>query len=142
MPKSFLGVGWAFTTNPNDPASKAGVRLNSDGAILKAEYEESVRQSISIILGTARGERVMRPDFGCGVYDLVFEPNSPATAGRISQEVRESLLLNEPRIDVRDVQVESGDNGAPLLISIDYEVRATNNVFNLVYPFYLERSQS
>jgi phage baseplate assembly protein W len=142
MPKSFLGVGWAFTANPSDPASKAGVRLNSDGAILKAEYEESVRQSISIILGTARGERVMRPDFGCGIYDLVFEPNSPATAGRISQEVRESLLLNEPRIDVRDVQVESRNSGAPLLISIDSEVRATNNVFNLVYPFYLERSQS
>ena len=142
MPKSFLGVGWAFTAIPNDPASKAGVRLNSDGAILKAEYEESVRQSISIILGTARGERVMRPDFGCGVYDLVFEPNSPATAGRISQEVRESLLLNEPRIDVRDVQVESRDNGVVLLISIDYEVRATNNVFNLVYPFYFERNQS
>jgi uncharacterized protein len=56
--------------------------------------------------------------------------------------VRESLLLNEPRIDVRDVQVESRDNGMILLISIDYEVRATNNVFNLVYPFYLERSQS
>jgi phage baseplate assembly protein W len=142
MPKSFLGVGWAFTANPNDPASKAGVRLNGDGAILKAEYEESVRQSISIILGTARGERVMRPDFGCGIYDLVFEPNSPATAGRISQEVRESLLLNEPRIDVRDVQVESLNDGAPLLISIDYEVRATNNVFNLVYPFYFERSQN
>jgi phage baseplate assembly protein W len=84
----------------------------------------------------------MRPDFGCGVYDLVFEPNSPATAGRISQEVRESLLLNEPRIDVRDVQVESRDNGVILLISIDYEVRATNNVFNLVYPFYFERNQS
>src|SRR5262245_35103454 len=127
MPKSFLGVGWAFTANPNDLASKAGVRLNSDGAILKAEYEESVRQSISIILGTARGERVRRPDFGCGIYDLVFEPNSPATAGRISQEVRESLLLNEPRIDVRDVQVESLNNGVILLISIDYEVRATNN---------------
>ena len=142
MPKSFLGVGWAFTADPNDPESKAGVRLNSAGAILKAEYEESVRQSISIILGTARGERVMRPDFGCGVYDLVFEPNAPATTGRISQEVRESLLLNEPRIDVRDVRVESRDNGETLLISIDYEVRATNNVFNLVYPFYLERSQS
>ncbi|HEU0173930.1 MAG TPA: GPW/gp25 family protein [Blastocatellia bacterium] len=142
MPKSFLGVGWAFTADPNDPESNVGVRLNSAGAILKAEYEESVRQSISVILGTARGERVMRPDFGCGVYDLVFEPNAPATAGRISQEVRESLLLNEPRIDVRDVRVESRDNGETMLISIDYEVRATNNVFNLVYPFYLERSQS
>jgi phage baseplate assembly protein W len=84
----------------------------------------------------------MRPDFGCGIYEMVFELNSPATAGRIAQDVRDSLLLHEPRIDVRDVRVETSDNGETLLISIDYEARATNNVFNLVYPFYLERSAS
>ncbi|HKX29301.1 MAG TPA: GPW/gp25 family protein [Blastocatellia bacterium] len=140
MPKSFLGVGWGFDIDPADLESKAGVRLDGHGAIRQAEYEESVRQSIWIILGTARGERVMRPNFGCGIYDLVFELNSPATAGRVAQEVRESLLLNEPRIDVREVEVEVQDNGETLLITVDYEVRATNNVFNLVYPFYLERS--
>jgi phage baseplate assembly protein W len=142
MQKDYLGVGWGFDGDPRDPDSNAGVRLYDDGpmrgAIRMAEYEESVRQAIWIILGTARGERVMRPDFGCGIYDLVFEVNSPATEGRIAQEVREALLLNEPRIDVRGVQVEA--EGEVLLINIDYEVRATNNVFNLVYPFYLERS--
>jgi uncharacterized protein len=138
MSKDYLGAGWGFDVDPLDPAGGAGVRVNNSGAIRMAEYEESVRQSIWIVLGTARGERVMRPDFGCGIYDLVFEVNSPATEGRIAQEVREALLLNEPRIDVRDVQVEA--EGEALLINIDYEVRATNNVFNLVYPFYLERS--
>jgi len=140
MPKTFLGVGWGFDVDPDDPDSQAGVRLDKNGAILTAAYEKSVRQSIWIILGTAKGERVMRPDFGCGIYDLVFELNSAATAGKVAQAVREALLLGEPRIDVRDVQVESQNNGEVLLISIDYEVRATNNVFNLVYPFYLERS--
>jgi phage baseplate assembly protein W len=143
MAKSFLGVGWAFDTDPNDPESKPGVRLDDQGAIRMAAYEEeeeNLRQSIWVILGTSKGERVMRPDFGCGIYDMVFELNSPATSGRIAQEVRDALLMHEPRIDVRDVRVEPGDNGETLLISIDYEARATNNVFNLVYPFYLERS--
>ena len=82
----------------------------------------------------------MRPDFGCGIYDLVFELNSAATVGRVAQTVRDALLLFEPRIDLQDVQVEAQNNSEVLLISIEYEVRATNNVFNLVYPFYLERS--
>jgi hypothetical protein len=129
MPKPFLGVGWGFP-----------VDLDDKGRISRAEFEESVRQSIWIILGTAKGERVMRPDFGCSIYDLVFEMNTASTAGKVSQAVREALLLFEPRIDVRDIQVRSENGGEVMLISIDYEVRATNNVFNLVYPFYLERS--
>jgi len=129
MPKTFLGVGWSFP-----------VGLDGSGSIQTAEYEESVRQAIWIILGTAKGERMMRPDFGCGIYALVFEVNSASTAGKVAQEVRESLLVFEPRIDVRNVQVEPQGDGEMLLINVDYEVRATNNVFNLVYPFYLERS--
>jgi phage baseplate assembly protein W len=133
MPKTFLGVGWNFPIAVQNQGDEKG-------KIKLAEYEESVRQAIRIILGTAKGERAMRPDFGCGIYDLVFEINSASTAGKVAQTVRESLLLFEPRIDVREVQVEAQNNGEVLLISIDYEVRATNNVFNLVYPFYLERS--
>lgn len=133
MSKLFLGVGWAFPVQP-------GGTGNAPGMLAHAEYEESIRQSVWIILGTAKGERVMRPDFGCGIYDLVFEVNSATTAGRVSQAVRQALLLYEPRIDVLDVQVNSSGGGEVMLISIDYEVRATNNVFNLVYPFYLERS--
>jgi phage baseplate assembly protein W len=99
-----------------------------------------VRQSIWIILGTAKGERVMRPDFGCGIYDLVFEVNNPTTAARVSHAVHDALLFFEPRIDVLDVEVRPDVDGTVMLISIDYQVRATDNVFNLVYPFYLERS--
>jgi len=126
---AFLGVGWSFP-----------VELDGGGAVTTAQYEESVDQAIWIILGTAKGERLMRPDFGCGIYDLVFGMNSASTSGKIAQEVREALLAHEPRIDVRDVRVEPRDGGQTLLIHLKYQVRATNNVFNIVYPFYLQRS--
>jgi uncharacterized protein len=127
--KAFLGAGLAFP-----------FQFDSAGAVATAKYEDSVSQSVWMILGTAKGERVTRPDFGCGMYDLVFEVNSPSTSGKIAQAVREALLVQEPRIDVRNVQVTATDNGQTLLIEIEYRARATNNVFNLVYPFYLERS--
>lgn len=140
MVKTFLGKGVSFP-----------IATDSRGDLVQTEYEESVRQSILIILGTAKGERVMRPDFGCGIYDLVFETQSASTAGKISQAVQEALLRFEPRIDVMDVRVQTStvqadgvavplENGNALLVNISYQVRATNNVFNLVYPFYLERS--
>jgi phage baseplate assembly protein W len=137
MPRPFLGVGWSF------PLEAVKKDVDATSAELRtAGYEESVRQSIWLILGTAKGERVMRPDFGCGIYDLVFETNSASTAGRVEEEVRDALLFFEPRIDVLSVQVESDGQGERLLISIDYQVRATDNQFNMVYPFYLERTQA
>ena len=131
MYKIFLGKGWQFP-----------VAVDADGELEVAEYEESVRQSIWLILGTAKGERVMRPDFGCGIYDMVFEVNSSTTAAEAAEEVRDALVSFEPRIDVLDIDVSPGDDGEVLYISIDYQVRATNTVFNLVYPFYLEGSAS
>jgi phage baseplate assembly protein W len=128
MPKPFLGIGTSF---PPSVDAKTGMFAH-------AEYEESVRQSILIILGTAKGERVMRPDFGCGIHDLVFETVSSRTLGRVQQTVNEALLRLEPRIDVTKVEVEPSDRNV-LSINIEYEVRATNNAFNLVYPFYLEQ---
>ncbi|NJO40783.1 MAG: GPW/gp25 family protein [Cyanobacteria bacterium CRU_2_1] len=131
MVRPFLGIGVGFP-----------VSLDRSGQIILAAYEESVRQSIWIILGTAKGERVMRPDFGCSIYDLVFEMQTAATAGNVAQVVQDALLQFEPRIDVINVQVmpQSDQEGEKLMISIDYRVRTTNNAFNLVYPFYLERS--
>lgn len=128
MSKTFLGVGTRFP-----------LALDPDAhALVHAEYEESVRQAILIILGTAKGERVMRPDFGCGIHDLVFASLSASTIGRVDREVHEALLRLEPRIDVLSVQVTPDQAGSVLLINIEYEVRATNTAFNLVYPFYLQ----
>jgi phage baseplate assembly protein W len=127
MSASFLGIGWKF------PVSL------ENGRIDMAAYEESIRDSIWIVLATARGERKMRPDFGCGIHDLVFAVHSGETSGRVASEVRQALILWEPRIDVLDVSARP-DEAEPtrLLIQIEYRVRATNNRFNLVYPFYLE----
>jgi len=125
--KVFLGVGVGSPIETDD-----------SGALRLASYEDSVRQSIWLILGCARGERVMRPDFGCGIHDLVFDAITSSTGGQVAAAVRDALLRFEPRIDVQDVQVEPSGNGEVLLISIDYNIRATNNAFNLVYPFYLD----
>lgn len=127
-PPDFLGRGWSFP-----------VAVDAHGRIAMAGSDESIRQSIWSILSTAPGERVMRPEFGCAVADLVFAVNDDATAAEVSAAVREALAVWEPRIDVIDV-VATPDADAPevLLVAIDYEVRATNSRFNLVYPFYLE----
>lgn len=127
MDIDFLGVGW---TSP--------VELEN-GQIKVAKYEESVRQSIGMILSTAKGERVMRPDFGCDIHDKVFAPNSLGTVGQIVSDVRDALIEWEPRIDVLDVDTIP-DSSQPnvILIQVNYQVRTTNNIFNLVYPFYLQ----
>ena len=124
----FLGVGWSFPVAADD-----------SGRIGLARHEELIRQAIWIILDTVPGERVMRPDFGCGIHDLVFTVNSAATSGRISAAVRQALIRWEPRIDTLEVAATTdADQPERLLIRIDYRVRATNNRFNLTYPFYLE----
>ena len=127
MSGDFLGVGW---TSP--------VKLDNNGQVVTAKYEDCVRQSIWTILSTARGERLMRPDFGCGIHDLVFASNSAGTIGEIVSEVNQSLIEWEPRIDVLNVDVYAEQTQPnTLLIQINYQVRTTNNRFNLVYPFYL-----
>jgi phage baseplate assembly protein W len=125
----FLGVGWAFP-----------IALCDVGRYSAATYEESIRQSIRIILSTAKGERVMRPDFGCGLQELVFAVNNATTQGLAESEVEEALIRWEPRIKLERVRAEpGGEQGEALTISIDYRVRSTDNRFNLVYPFYLDR---
>lgn len=127
--KAFLGVGLGWP-----------LAADGDGNLTRAAYEESVRQSIWLILSTAKGERVMRPDFGCGIHELVFGSIGSATFASVAQAVRKALLSFETRINVLDVRVSTAGKGEVLLISMDYEVRATNTAFNLVYPFYLEGS--
>lgn len=132
MGEEFLGVGWKFP-----------VQLNSRGEIALSRYEDDVQEAIEIILRTAPGERVMLPDFGCGIHDLVFGPNNTRTAGLVRFHVEDALKRWEPRIVLDSVEVAPDPNEpAALLISIDYTVRATDSRFNLVYPFYLERGVS
>jgi uncharacterized protein len=104
-------------------------------------YEQRIEESIYLILSTSRGERVMLPDFGCGIHDLVFAPNNPGTLAQVVQNVRKALVAAESRIDVLDVSADSApDSPNLLLIRINYRIRANNAIGNLVYPFYIGES--
>lgn len=127
MAKEFLGTGIAFP-----------LRIGADGRIRYSSYEKDIKEAIYIILSTAKGERVMRPEFGCGIHDLVFAPMSQATLTEIESSVREALLKYEPRINVTEVTVDTKQaNQGKLCVRIEYVVRDTNTSFNFVYDFYL-----
>lgn len=127
MESKFLGRGWRFPVHRSD-----------NNTIAMTDHHETVRQSIHIILSTVPGERVMRPDFGCGIHEMVYGLNTSSTIGAITDAVRTSLIQWEPRIDVLNIEAEF-DPHEPnkLLIDIRYRLRADNSRFNLVYPFYL-----
>jgi uncharacterized protein len=125
--RDFLGVGWRFP-----------LQVTPGGAIAQAKFEQRIEESVYIILSTARGERPMLPDFGCGIHELVFASNNSQTIAVVTHLVREALIKHEPRIDVLDVDAASpGDQPNLLLIRVNYRVRVTNVIGNLVYPFYI-----
>jgi phage baseplate assembly protein W len=125
--KNFLGRGWAMPVDL-DPRT---------GLVAISEYEDNIRQSIRIILETAPGERVMRPNFGCGIHDLVFAAVDTTTMQRIRSVVEEALRRYEARIEVTGVTIdEEATSEGMLLVEVEYRVRKTNQIGNLIYPFY------
>lgn len=129
--KNFLGRGFNFP-----------FKLNRNGGTAMSAFEENVEQAIQIIIGTAPGERQMRPDFGCKIHDLMFAPANVTTCTMASLHVKHSLVQNEPRIKGVEVRADL-DESEPnrLNLHINYTVRASNNYFNMVYPFYLRREE-
>ena len=121
----FIGAGWSFPTSVT-PAGT--IRLITGG--------EEIDASIRMILSTIPGERVMRPEFGCRMWSLIFAPLTAGTLGQIEQYVREALDRWEPRIDVDRVIAVADQESAEVKIELDYRMRATNDVRNLVFPFY------
>ncbi len=99
---------------------------------------DSIKESIILILGTAIGERVMRPDFGCRLNEMVFASNDMGTATLIQNYVEEALMKWEPRIKVSDVSTNVRPDSTTMEIFIEYTVKSSNSKENLVYPFYLE----
>jgi phage baseplate assembly protein W len=125
--RDYLGVGWKFP-----------LQVTPAGTIAQARFEQRIEESIYLILSTAKGERVMLPDFGCNIHELVFEVNNPTNIAVITQSVRQALVAFEPRIDVLDISTETDPEVQNLLlIRINYRVRANNARGNLVYPFYI-----
>lgn len=128
MSKDFLGRGWKFPIEV-DPLT---------GRIRSVEHEEDIAEAIKIIISTTKGERVMRPQFGSGIESYLFEGNDATTMQMIQNEVLQAIMKWEPRVHEVEVEVESDrqwDN--QLNINIQYTVRTTNNLYNLVYPYYL-----
>ena len=122
-----LGSGLAFP-----------IQVDRRGGIALASGEQDIDQAIELILSTAPGERPMRPEFGCGVHDFVFDTIDAATVGRLETEIRSALDRWEPRIEVQDVDFDLTRTGdGQLLINIGYRIRSTNHKRNLVYPFYV-----
>ena len=122
-----LGSGLAFP-----------LQVDRRGAIALARDEQDIDQAIELILSTAPGERPMRPEFGCGVHDFVFDTIDAATVGRMETEIRQALDRWEPRIEVQDVDFDlSRMLDGQLVINIGYRIRSTNHKRNLVYPFYV-----
>ncbi len=133
MPKrrDYLGRGVRFP-----------VAINRTGGVSTSAQEDNIRESIFIILGTAPGERIKRPNFGCDIHELVFAPNSPNTAGLAIHYCEEALRKWEPRI--QDIQVTAAippDEPNRLDLHVSYVVRANSQPGNLVYPFYLRGSE-
>jgi len=127
MQKGFLGQGWSFPP-----------QIDGRGGMATAEGTVDIEQAIRIILSTAPGERPMRPDFGCRIHELVFAPANTTTAGLAAHYVEEALGWWEPRIDVTRVNVtHDPEDRARLLVTVQYEIRATHDERSLVYPFYV-----
>jgi phage baseplate assembly protein W len=112
--------------------------VDQTGAIALVSGHEAIDRSMTMVLSTAPGERVMRPEFGCAIWDLLFDPVNDNTLGLMAQSVRQALAQWEPRIDVTSVAAAPDpDDPSLVLIDIDYRVKATNDRRNLVYPFYV-----
>ena len=128
MSKDFLGQGWKFPIEVD----------SSTGRIKTVSYEDDIREALMIILGTTKGERAMRPDFGSNVNRFVFESMNASNTQLLKKEVLKAIQQWEPR--VRDVEVDVNPDPkdkSRLMVEIAYVVRKTNNLFNLVYPFYI-----
>jgi uncharacterized protein len=123
----FIGAGWSYPLG-----------TDATGGVALVTREREIEQAIRLILGTACGERPMRPEFGCRIHDHVFGPASSATAGQIAYDVRQALERWEPRIEVNEVEVSfDAIESGTLYVDVGYEIRGLNDPRNLVFPFYV-----
>lgn len=129
--RTFLGRGWAFPPTFD----------REEGRVALVEAKEDIDQSLSILLSTSLGERVLRPDYGCNLKDFQFEPMNPSLIGFLRDLVKTAILYYEPRIKVDRIEITEADSfeaiQGMLRISVDYFIRETNSRFNFVYDFYL-----
>ncbi len=124
---TFLGRGWSFPPTFN----------KGDNSVDMVDEEEDIRESLQILLSTSVGERVMQPEYGANMHDLLFEPLSVSFAKRMSSKIERAILFFEPRIKTDDVNFNLDSENGLIEVRIDYTIIATNNRRNIVYPYYL-----
>ena len=125
--KDILGTGWTFPVN-----------VDGRGGLSMSRHDTDIEESMRVILGTAKGERRMRPNFGCDIHKLVFAPNNANTWGMAAHYVEEALGWWEPRIEVEEIDPHPDpEDASRLIIAIRYRIKSTNDARNIVYPFYL-----
>ena len=122
----FIGSGWSFP-----------VRITATGAVRLVSGAEELDAALRLILSTAPGQRLMRPDFGCSMWEQVYAPLTPDTLGLVEQAVREAVERWEPRVVLDRVEAVPDPEEAAIHVEVDYRVAATNDRRNLVYPFYV-----
>jgi phage baseplate assembly protein W len=122
-----IGVGWKFPIN-----------VNAKGGLSYSRGPDRIQDAIWIVLATTLGERVMRETFGAGVNDYVFQSNSDVVRTQLAAAVSQALTQWEPRIKLVNVSVQQGSTPSQVLIAVDYQISSTNELFNLVYPLYLQ----
>ena len=125
--KKYLGSGLSFP-----------LKVNARGGISLSSGSQDIEQAIGIILSTRPGERVMRPNFGCGAHELLFEPRDAATMSLLQEYVLDALRMWEPRIQVLSVDVSADSQSGGLLAEIEYMIKATHDTRSIVHPFFIE----
>ena len=127
MNRPFLGRGWSFP--PTFDRNLSSVEM--------LEQEADVASSLEILLSTAQGERVMLPQYGCNMEELVFETLDTRMKTLMADKIESAILYHEPRIDLENVRLDdSRELEGLLLIEVTYRVKSTNSRFNFVFPFY------
>lgn len=130
--REFIGQGLAFP-----------LQISQQGGLALAKGIHDIEQAIRIILGTAPGERMMRPEFGCRIHELVFAPNNASTRRLAAYYVEEALTRWEPRVELKEVDAEIDPNrDGSLMIEIHYEVKETHDERSIVYPFFLQGEEN
>ncbi|WP_259070962.1 GPW/gp25 family protein [Mucilaginibacter sp. X4EP1] len=124
----FLGTGWSFPPTFD----------NVNNTVVMTSDDVDIQLSLQILLATRTGERVMVPNYGCNLNEMVFEPITTTFKTYISEMIRTAILYYEPRIDLNAVTIDdSQSTSGVIIISVTYTVRTTNSRFNFVYPYYI-----
>ena len=141
--KDFLGRGWSFPpefskkTEKENKAQSQNALIETKSDVLMTTDREDINNSLIILLSTQLGERVMLPDYGCNLQDMLFEPLTLTLVTQIKGIIERAILYHEPRINLLNIEIDNEDElEGKVLIEIDYEIRNTNTRSNLVFPFY------